>query len=105
MTPGLLAWLQAQEWPGNVRELRNVADRFVLGLWREEATGSASGAAMETANADLRSSMDSYEKRVIEDALRRNGGILKSTYEQLGISRKSLYDKMKRFGIEADTDV
>ena len=105
MTPGLLAWLQAQEWPGNVRELRNVADRFVLGLWREEATGSASGAAMETANADLRSSMDSYEKRVIEDALRRNGGILKSTYEQLGISRKSLYDKMKRFGIEADSDV
>ncbi|MAW88730.1 MAG: Fis family transcriptional regulator [Phyllobacteriaceae bacterium] len=95
-TPALEAELIAHDWPGNVRELRNVADRFVLGLWRgfdgrAEASDMPGGALADRVAA--------FEKAVIESELDRHGGRMKETYESLGLSRKGLYDKIRRLGI------
>ncbi|MEM9392458.1 MAG: sigma-54 dependent transcriptional regulator [Pseudomonadota bacterium] len=89
----VLSALAAREWPGNVRELRNAADRFVLGL--------DIGLSEETATeaTTLTAKMASHERALISASLAANGGRLKETYESLGISRKALYDKMQRFGI------
>ncbi|RFC65222.1 sigma-54-dependent Fis family transcriptional regulator [Fulvimarina endophytica] len=95
--------LVAAPWPGNVRELRNYADRFVLGLWSGFENGSASDPSHAPAaplNASLADRMTLYEKFVIETELSRHQGALKPTYEALQISRKGLYDKIKRLGIE-----
>ena len=97
--PGLEAQLIAHDWPGNVRELRNYADRFVLGMW--------SGFEQEYRSADngsitLAERIAAYEKVAIEGELKRHGGALKPVYESLGISRKGLYDKIKRLGIGGD---
>ncbi|MFZ1813455.1 MAG: sigma-54 dependent transcriptional regulator [Rhizobiaceae bacterium] len=92
--PTLIEWLIRQEWPGNVRELRNFADRFVIGLW----PGLQAGGRKES-NSDLSSRMAEHERAIIAEAVSRNGGRLKSVYEELGISRKSLYEKMKRYGL------
>jgi two-component system C4-dicarboxylate transport response regulator DctD len=43
LSPELEAELHAHDWPGNVRELRNVADRFVLGLWARLRHGTRPG--------------------------------------------------------------
>jgi len=89
----LVADIAQREWPGNVRELRNAADRFVLGLNPGE---DPSGSAADTALADR---VADFEKSIIAGALLAHGGSLKPVYESLGISRKTLYEKMQKYGL------
>ncbi|MFN3548736.1 MAG: sigma-54-dependent transcriptional regulator [Mesorhizobium sp.] len=105
LTPELEAELRAHDWPGNVRELRNIADRFVLGLWRGFG-GSAASAKDGPATGDgpLSDRVAAFERSVIEAELRRSGGRLKPVYEALQISRKGLYDKMQRLGLAVPED-
>jgi len=46
-----------------------------------------------------------FEKSVIAQEIGRHNGALKPTYEALGISRKTLYDKMKKYGLEAENSM
>ncbi|WP_350335908.1 sigma-54-dependent transcriptional regulator [Coralliovum pocilloporae] len=95
--------LLAQDWPGNVRELRNVADRFVLGLMPDEQglSGEAPEASgREASGGTLSEQVARFEKQVLVDEIRRQGGSLKATYETLGLSRKGLYDKMQKYRID-----
>ena len=91
--PELLADLSLRDWPGNVRELRNLAERFVLGLEREQAHSSVP-------NEPLAAQIERFERGAIASALARHGGSLKETYESLGLSRKTLYEKMARHGLK-----
>ena len=43
--------------------------------------------------------LDAVEKSILIAELRRHGGSLKATYEALGLSRKSLYEKMQKYGL------
>lgn len=91
----LLTTLSAHGWPGNVRELRNVAERFVLGLdlgHRVEAAGGVS----------LADQVERFERTVIAATLAAHDGELKATYELLGLSRKTLYEKMQRLGLRRE---
>lgn len=94
--------LMAHDWPGNVRELRNYADRFVLGMW----TGFSQENTMDFLAAgdsagSLAERLQHYERSIIAAELKRHDGALKPTYEALNISRKGLYDKMKRLGMDS----
>ncbi|SOE16432.1 two-component system C4-dicarboxylate transport response regulator DctD [Hoeflea halophila] len=102
VTPQIEAGLLAHDWPGNVRELRNVADRFVLGMW--SGFGSDQGAGLETGTGHLSERVDAFERAVIAAEIKRNGGALKPTYESLGISRKGLYEKMRRLGLSSEKE-
>ena len=88
--------LIAHDWPGNVRELRNYAERFVLGMWHGFDAEAPRGAGQDPT---LSERVAAFEKAAIEAELARHGGALKPVYEALGISRKGLYDKIKRLGI------
>ena len=99
ITPQIEAGLLAHDWPGNVRELRNVADRFVLGMWA--GFGSEPDKNLEIGTGSLSERMDAFEREVIRAEISRNGGALKPTYENLGVSRKGLYEKMRRLGISS----
>lgn len=90
--------LMAHHWPGNVRELRNAAERFVLGLAAEQLLGPAASAALPLAQQ-----MDQVEKVLIEQALRQHRGNVSVTAEALGMGRKTLYDKLGRHAIDADS--
>jgi two-component system C4-dicarboxylate transport response regulator DctD len=103
----LLTALMAHDWPGNVRELRNAADRFVLGMGDvvPGGFGVASGtdsAGQPPLSGPLAERLDAVEKSILEAELRRQGGSLKATYEALGLSRKTLYDKLQRHGIRRE---
>jgi len=97
-TPSLMKQLMAYEWPGNVRELRNIADRWVLGL----SLGMNLDGALANVSDDesLSEQMAAIEKQLIVSALEDNEGSIKKTYEQLQLSRKSLYEKMKKYQIQ-----
>ena len=88
----LLAAVSARDWPGNVRELRNAADRHVLGLDWDEGEAAAS--------PRLADRVAQFERSVIAGAIVAHGGRLRSVYEQLGISRKTLYEKMQKHGLD-----
>jgi len=91
--------LMQHEWPGNVRELINVAERFVLTDTLIDQQTLASWQA-EEANTSLPQRMERYEKRLIEEALSQAQGSIKRTYQGLAIARKTLYDKLAKYGIE-----
>lgn len=88
--------IAAREWPGNVRELRNAAERFVLGLPEGAETQAAP-------SATLSHRMSDHERALIAASLTAHDGRLKDTYEALGISRKALYEKMVRYGLERNS--
>ncbi|MDS9467116.1 sigma-54 dependent transcriptional regulator [Paracoccus sp. MBLB3053] len=87
-----LSGLAAKDWPGNVRELRNLAERFVLGLEHAELAPEA-GARLSDRVAD-------FERSLIAGAIAAHGGRLRPVYETLGISRKTLYEKMQKYALD-----
>ncbi len=92
----ILSEMATQDWPGNVRELRNAADRFVLGL------DPVAVYPVEQPSQTLSERLAAHEKSLISAALTAHDGSLKKTYEALGLSRKSLYEKMQKYGLSKD---
>ena len=92
--PGaVLDAIAARDWPGNARELRNAAERYVLGLPDgADQSPPVAGTLIER--------VAEHERALIAASLAANAGSLKETYEALGISRKTLYEKMLRYGLE-----
>ena len=93
--PDVVTDIAGRSWPGNVRELRNAADRFILGL---DTTGE--GASPDAVPQRLADKVAAYERGLIASALAAHGGSLKPVYEQLGVSRKTLYEKMQKYGLD-----
>jgi DNA-binding NtrC family response regulator len=93
-------------WPGNVRELRHciergsiLASRPVLGP--EDFFGDGLPPRPEdTSEASLNDYLAECERRYIRQALERHDGHIANTAAALGISRKGLWEKLKRLGIE-----
>ena len=94
--PHLLESITRRDWPGNVRELRNAADRYLLGLGIEGLETSST----EDGSERLADRVARFERSVIAGALLAHGGSLKPVYETLGISRKTLYEKMQRYALD-----
>lgn len=91
--PEVVTEIAGRSWPGNVRELRNAADRLVLGLDRQpDETPEPSQRLADRVAA--------YERSLIANALAAHGGSLRPVYELLGISRKTLYEKMQKYGLD-----
>ncbi len=93
--------LLGHDWPGNIRELRNIAERYVL---LGEAYNFDLAALM---NADerpdglsLADQVACFEKALIEQALNRYTGNIRLAMEALDIPRKTLTDKMRKYGLE-----
>ncbi len=93
--------LMAYHWPGNVRELRNVTERYILlgdddcGLNLEQSADQAPCAPMT-----LPQHVEAFERALIEQALAESGGVIKNTMTLLGLPRKTLYDKMRKYGLD-----
>jgi two-component system C4-dicarboxylate transport response regulator DctD len=90
-----MAQWQAAEWPGNVRELRNFAERLVLGLVAADTVRGA----VQPAAPTLPEQLDAYERKLIESALDAVDGNVATAADRLGVPRKTLYDKLKKYQI------
>jgi two-component system C4-dicarboxylate transport response regulator DctD len=99
--PNQVSLLLAHEWPGNVRELRNLAERYVLlgGQCGWSLEKLLTGSASEAPNT-LPEQVDCFERSLIEQALSANNGSIKDAMTALGVPRKTLYDKMRKFGLD-----
>lgn len=97
--------LQSWAWPGNVRELKNVAVRFALDPRVSAAELLARGQApMVTARLNqkglpLAVQVAEFESQVIRRSLQTHGGNIKAVMEELDLPRRTLNQKMQRYGI------
>ena len=91
------------KWPGNVRELENKIKRAVVMAEGEIITskdlGLQSSISMERPPVSLKEARDKMEKELIQKALLRHRGIVVRAAEELGITRQTLTDLIKRYGI------
>jgi DNA-binding NtrC family response regulator len=99
--------LQRHRWGGNVRELKNVLERAfafaengVIGPddldLREEEGGAGKGGGV----AEPDPTLAGMERDLIVRTLEKTGGNKKRAAEILGIERRTLYNKARRFGID-----
>jgi two-component system C4-dicarboxylate transport response regulator DctD len=89
--------LVLHDWPGNVRELRNAAERYALGLG--EATAPVLGPAPGE-SLSLADQVEAFERAVIVRCLAECGGRISAVLEKLDIPRRTLSEKMARFGLD-----
>lgn len=107
LSPRAEAALSTYDFPGNVRELKNLIERAVALVERDTLgpedvlpAGDEIGAG-EQRTAKLKAGVAEVERCLIVQALKDTNGSVGYAAEQLGISRKTLWEKMKRYGIEA----
>ena len=99
-----LAALQAYDWPGNVRELRNVLERGVVlepgpELRAVSLPTDVARAAENGPDLNLRASLQAEERRLLETALERAGGVRRRAAEMLGVDERNMSYFLKKHGL------
>ncbi|WP_432471272.1 sigma-54-dependent transcriptional regulator [Amphritea sp. HPY] len=100
LNPENLRMLLAHNWPGNVRELRNAAERYVLLGEAYSFDFDQQLSSTDSGRMSLPEQIDQFEKLVLQEELSRNRGSIKGTQDSLGLPRKTLYDKMRKYGLD-----
>jgi DNA-binding NtrC family response regulator len=105
--PGAAASLEQQPWPGNVRELKNFVERaFILADRTLEGAPQPGTPAGDSRNATTVSvpvgaSLAEADRRLILATLEHCGGVKKWAAELLGISLKTLYNRLEEYRARA----
>ncbi len=112
LSDAAVAWLREQPWPGNVRALEHAIERAAVlsdkeildpvDLRKEPLPAPRSGAAGEqgAGSGTLREVVERAERGAISDALRAAGGNRREAAKRLGVSLRTLFYKMDRYGLE-----
>ena len=91
--------LTAHRWEGNIRELQHTVEKALI---------LSDGAAIDAAALQLRetsrpasesATLEEMERRMIAEAIEACGGNLSMVARRLGLTRQTLYNKIKRYGL------
>ena len=91
--------LRSYHWPGNIRELQHSVENAII-LCEGNVIRPKDIFVKQTRSPQLSTvvpNLDDVDRHAIVTAIRQNDGNLTATAEQLGISRQTLYNKIKRF--------
>ena len=109
--------LKAQRWSGNIRELQNCIEKAVIlsdgaTLTEKDLQLDAGSKSGMTAAADVipgltssvipgltRNLIEAEEERLVREAMDRTGGNISAAAKLLGVSRPTLYAKLKKYGL------
>jgi DNA-binding NtrC family response regulator len=108
LSPEASRYLLTLPWPGNVRELEATIQRAVTLTKREVLTpedlctddAPAASPGGETSPHLLNDAVREAERRYLQEVLQSVGGQRKRAAQILGISRKTLWKKLKTLGLE-----
>jgi DNA-binding NtrC family response regulator len=101
------AQLLQAPWPGNVRQLVNIAERAVLQNRRGSgsiasllmADNESSGPAMTTEGKPLKDYVEAFERMLIDNTMRRHKGSIVAVMDELCLPRRTLNEKMAKYGL------
>lgn len=110
MNPAVMHYITNKEWQGNVREMENFIGRIMINMGPEERIIEMKhlpekAEVNEMGNFEtfeiraLKDMVESYEKQVIQEALKKCNGDKSKAAEMLDVSVRTLYYKMERYGI------
>lgn len=102
-TPELIRHLLLQDWPGNIRELRNFVRRYCVLGERGPLPATPVVTAVDTPMEEClpwKEYMERQEQLYVEQVLKQVGGQVSAAHQRMGISRKSLYDKINKYGLD-----
>jgi two-component system response regulator HydG len=106
--------LATYDWPGNLRELRNVIERASILAGAGPITAEevliperktrriAETSPARSPGPGESSTLSEQEERIIRDALEKAGGNKSKAARILGITRRALYGRLERYGIETE---
>lgn len=104
-----LVALELHDWPGNVRELKHTAERFLLTRAFNQVSvqellqlGSSNRAGAWRAEGSLSERLEQVEKALISAELRHHQGNIKTVMEVLDLPRRTLNQKMQKYGLKRD---
>ncbi|MDR1045479.1 MAG: sigma-54 dependent transcriptional regulator [Candidatus Adiutrix sp.] len=106
LSPGALRLIAAHPWPGNIRELQNAIERAVIIMRGEYLSEkdlpnlSPGGLVSQVPAAELPLNLDDLEKIGVENALKHTGGNKTQAALILGVTRKTLAAKLKKYGLD-----
>jgi DNA-binding NtrC family response regulator len=102
----LLSALSARDYPGNVRELENIVTRLValsdgtpLGTAALEEPAAAAPSPGVSNEGSFRERVERLERSILTEALSASAGNQSEAARQLGLSRVTFLDKLKRYGL------
>ena len=109
LTPGAARMLEEYGWPGNVRELQNVIEYAMIVKTGDileikdfpqylRGDGAEDGPA-EDGPCRLKDAVERLEKSMMQRALKRNNGNKSMAINELGLSRRSFYEKLEKYGL------
>ncbi len=103
------AQLLQAPWPGNIRQLVNIAERAVLQARRGSGTITSLLMADNEAAADftvttegkpLKEYVEAFERMLIDNTMRRHRGSIVNVMEELCLPRRTLNEKMAKYGLQ-----
>ncbi len=102
LSPDAMDYILKYEWPGNVRELENAIERAVVLAQDSLITAAALSpqSHLTPANASPGESLEELEKNHIVNVLMATGGNYSQAARILGITRTTLYNKVKSYGVD-----
>jgi DNA-binding NtrC family response regulator len=101
--------LCSYHWPGNVRELQNELQRYLaeqrlefigIGQPAGENESHGPGFDIDISRTTFQEAVEAFEKEVLKKALLHNDWHRGNTAKQLNIPSKTLYNKIKRYGLQ-----
>ena len=106
IAPDAAAMLTEGRWSGNIRELQNCIEKAVilsegknLSAKDIQADSSARGLRMTGDTGTLKAVSEAEEERMIRQAMDRTDGNISAAAKMLGVSRPTLYAKLKKYGL------
>ena len=95
-------------WPGNVRQLLNVAERAVLQARRGSGTLTSllmsdhdeMQPVMTTEGKPLKEYVETFERMLIDNTMRRHSGSIAAVMDELCLPRRTLNEKMAKYGLQ-----
>ena len=107
IAPDAAQVLTEGRWSGNIRELQNCIEKAVILSEAKNLTvndiqmGSPDTGALRTTGTSgaLKAADGSEEEALVRDAMDRTGGNISAAAKLLGVSRPTLYAKLKKYGL------
>ncbi len=100
VSPEFITAMQQYAWPGNIRELRNVLESLLVLEQKLQLSAEDLPAHIRDARRENSLDLESAERDTIEKTLRAQSGDRAAAANQLGISVRTLYRKMAKYGLD-----
>lgn len=98
ISPQAKAMLSANRWSGNIRELQNCMEKAVI--LSEGVQITAADLQLESSGSDTAPNIQpSDDEQMVRVAMQRCGGNVSAAAKMLGVSRPTLYAKLKKYGL------